>query len=69
MNTTNTKADSLVIGERILHRGLEVTVIGGQEPSPNQFGLPWFRYLVQADDGRQGYAIFGPTGHVAKVNS
>lgn len=67
--TTNTRADSLVIGDRIIHRNLEVTVVGGQEPSPNQFGLPWFRYKIEADDGRWGYAIFGPTGHAAKVDS
>lgn len=53
-------------GDRIRYRDLDVTVTSEQEPDPNQFGLPWFRYLVEAEDGRRGYARFGPSGMVGR---
>lgn len=49
-------------GDRIRYHDLDVTVTTDQEPDPNQFGLPWFRYRIEAEDGRWGYARFGPSG-------
>lgn len=62
MNAETVPAESLRVGDRIRYRDLDVTVIGSQEPLENQFGLPWFKYRVEADDGRRGYARFGPDG-------
>lgn len=53
-------------GDRIYYRNLEVTVVSDREPDENQFGLPWFRYKIEADDGRWGYARFGPSGNVPR---
>lgn len=63
----NAPAETLSIGDRIIYRDLELTVVCEQEPCPNQFGLPWFQYRVRTEDGREGFAKFGPGGHVARV--
>lgn len=62
----NARAEDLREGDRLRYSDLDVTVTGPQESDPNQFGLPWFRYPVRADDGRTGYAKFGPGGHAAR---
>ncbi|MFE6967014.1 hypothetical protein ACFVAJ_18020 [Agromyces sp. NPDC057679] len=64
--TENAAAETVAEGDRLHYRGLDVTVTGPREDDPNQFGLPWFRFPVRADDGRTGYAKFGPGGHVAR---
>lgn len=66
-NTENTPALDLKKGDRIVHRDILVTITGDKEDDPNQFGLPWFKFRVEADDGRWGYARFGPTGHAPRV--
>lgn len=38
---------------------LTVEILGEKEPSPNQFGLNWFRYWATSEN-REGYVIFGP---------
>lgn len=67
MNVENYPAENLTVGDVIRYRDLYVTVTSDQEPDDNQFGLPWFRYRVEAEDGRWDYARFGPGGHAAKV--
>jgi hypothetical protein len=64
--TENAAAESLQVGDRIRYHDLDVTVTGEREPLDNQFGLPWFKFAVKADDGRTGYAKFGPGGHVPR---
>lgn len=62
-------AASLGPGDKYMHGDDVVTIIGGQEPAPNQFGLPWFRYLAKTEDGRTGYVVFGQTGTVEEVEN
>lgn len=59
MNTEDALAFSLEPGDRIRYRDVDVTITGPQEPEPNPFGLPWFRFPVRTDDGRKGFAKFG----------
>jgi hypothetical protein len=65
MNTESFPAVDLNPGDCIHYRDLDVTVIGDSEPLENPFGLPWFKYLVEAD-GKRGYVKFGPSGTVLK---
>ena len=58
-------AGSLNIGDVIEYANHVVTVVSEMEDSPNQFGLPWFKYKVENDVG-WGWARFGPTGTVQK---
>jgi hypothetical protein len=60
-------AATLAPGDRYLDGGHDdiVEIIGGQEECPNQFGLPWFKYLAKREsDGKVGYVVFGQTGTV-----
>lgn len=71
MTNTNyeiVSATDIQRGDRIRYRDLDVTVVSDREPDENQFGLPWFRYKIEADDGRWGYARFGDTGRVPRYS-
>lgn len=69
MTGVNFPAEDLKVGDLIRYRDLDVTVIEARTSLENQFGLPWFKYLVESSDGRRGYAKFGPGGHVLKLEA
>jgi hypothetical protein len=52
-------------GMVVLDRGRRLEIIGEQEPAPNGFGLPWFRFLArEPETGKEGYLIYGLGGRV-----
>jgi len=60
-------ATDLKPGDKYLVHGaptaIVVEILRDQEPHPNQFGLPWFRYWAKTDR-REGYVSFGPLAKV-----
>ena len=60
-------AENLSPGDVIEYHGHTVTVISEMQDSPNQFGLPWFKFKVE-NEGGWGWARFGPTGTVERLS-
>lgn len=60
-------ATDIQVGDVLDYHGHIVTVTSGREDAPNQFGLPWFRFRVENDQG-WGWAQFGPSGTAVRIN-
>jgi hypothetical protein len=57
-------SQDIAVGDRFYFRETLLECIGEHRPSPNQFGLPWFRFaarILEGDRlGDEGDVVFGP---------
>ena len=69
---TVVKSDDLRPGDVYLYQHGDtvhrITVLGNKEDAPNQFGLPWFRFMSRSEDGRTGYMTYGPGADINVID-